>query len=111
MKSQVSQLKKSQKVAVPYYGAFVRPKAGFEKLYLIATVDATPARVERYEVMLWDSQRTPRITDWFQELGVTGMICSDARVDTESQFQDEGIWVKKGKQGEASELIEQFAGA
>jgi len=97
------------KIAVPYYGALVRPKAGFERLFLVGSIAGSGSRVEKLEVCLWDDHKKPNIADWFQEIGITGVICSDGSTGLEKTFADEGIWLKTGVVGEACDLMTEFA--
>ena len=100
-----------QRIAVPYYGALVRPKAGFERLFLVGDVCGADSKVEKLEVCLWDNQRRPNIAEWFQDNGITGLICSDANGGFEKTLNCEGIWVKTGIIGEACDLISEYASA
>lgn len=108
MGSQQFTVKSGHRVAVPYYGALVRPKAGFESLYLVADVAAGASAALRFEVCVWDKNRSPKITEWLQGLGVRGIICSDEKVEVEDLLACEGIWLEKGRLGDASDLVAMY---
>ncbi|MCP3176282.1 hypothetical protein MJO47_04120 [Desulfuromonas sp. KJ2020] len=108
MGSQHLRMKSGQKIAVPYYGALVRPKSGFESLYLVADVAGGTAGALQFEVCVWDKNRRPKIADWLQEIGVKGVICSDEKVEMEELLACEGIWLEKGRIGDASDLVAMY---
>jgi len=108
MGSQNLRTKSGEKIAVPYYGALVRPKSGFESLYLVADVAAGTTTALQFEVCVWDKNRRPKIAEWLQEIGVKGVICSDEKVEVEELLACEGIWLEKGKMGDATDLVAMY---
>ena len=105
MGSQYLGMKLGQKIAVPYYGTLVRPKAGYESLYLVADVAAGGSATLQFKVCIWDKNSRPKIVEWLQEIGVNGIICSDEKVEVEELLAGEGIWLEKGKFGDAADLV------
>ncbi|BCA78336.1 hypothetical protein [Desulfuromonas sp. AOP6] len=65
------------RIAIPYYGAILRPGVGIEKLYFIADVDKKNSSLKRVFLEVWNSKISPELPGWLRDKGVSGLVCRD----------------------------------
>ncbi|PLX84362.1 MAG: hypothetical protein C0617_08270 [Desulfuromonas sp.] len=93
------------RVAVPYYGAMIRPGAGLERVYFLVDVDPAAGSFRNLGMHIWDSRAHPEFPTWLSRKGVQGLICGDDRPAYEGVLKKAGIWVRWGKAGDLEDLV------
>lgn len=101
--------KQTIRVAVPYYGALIRPNVGLEKVYFVADVDLKSSSLKSLSVKVWNPKVKRGLPEWIKKGGISGIICTDSTPCLDEYIDDKDIWVHWGQVGDVRELIEQWA--
>ena len=100
---------KSVRIAVPYYGALVRPDVGLERIFFIAEAGRLSGEWNELGLRIWNPKETPRLAHWLRRMGVGGVICSDRQFRYEEALTEEGIWVCWEQEGDPGDVIARWA--
>lgn len=100
---------RSVRIAVPYYGSISSPPFGLSRLFFIAELDPETRTVAEVILGVWDPKEESNLSTWLRQMGVKGIICSDAGSQYRIALNSDDIWIIWRQRGEAADLVERWA--